>query len=279
MSGTLVKTLGAVTLAGGIVVAGISWTGTEQVNNIKTKVTDLVDKVEVLEDTRVGLENLLDQVKTDATNRIQTANGIITSKDEQIAQLNATIDQLETQIAELQAGQIDTTEIQNEITRLEGELTKANEEVAALNEQVETEYATVADVGETAFDPTQYDTTLPEVTGSEAGTVDDETTEEPAYVIEVDQSAYDTYDQATIDQLANEEFINYMETTFDTDVTKMEVSNGKLIYQITEPQRKPVDTSTVKSTLMNYSGNKALRLRVGTSDKVYVDTNTINLLY
>ncbi|MGG3402357.1 hypothetical protein ABER90_16205 [Bacillus paranthracis] len=263
MNGTL-KTLGAVTLAGGIIVSGIVWTGTEHLNNIKTKVVDLVDKVEVLEDTRVGLENLLNQLKEDATNRIQTANGIIAFKNDEINQLNSTIDQLEAQIAELQAEQSDTTEIQSEITRLENELTKANEEVAALNEQVETEYATVADVGETEFDPTQYDTTLPKVT---------------AYVIEVDQSAYDTYDPATIDQLANEEFINYMETTFNTDVTKLKVSNGDIIYEITQPKRRPVDTNTVKSTMLNYSGNKTIRLKVGTSDKVLVNTNTINLLY
>ncbi|UAC48148.1 hypothetical protein K6959_16505 [Bacillus aquiflavi] len=163
MSGTLVKTLGAVTLAGGIVVSGIVWTGTEHLNNIKTKVVDLVDKVEVLEDTRVGLENILNEVKSDATNRIQTANGIIYSKDEQIAQLNATIEDLETQIAELQDGQIDTEEIQGEINRLEGELETANAEAEQLEDEVEAAYAEVAEVGEEEFDASKYKTNFPMV--------------------------------------------------------------------------------------------------------------------
>lgn len=256
MSGTLKTLVAGTVIAGGIVVSGIVWNGSEHLDNVKNKVDDLVSKVQILDDTKTGLENLLDELQQNAADKIATANGIIVEKTGQVSELNATIEQLESQIADLQSqleNSADLEEAQAEINRLQSELETANTEVEQLNADVEAAYATVADVEETEFNPENYDTSLPEVTGDPAN-----------YENFIHDTAHDVLSANHISRLQNDSIKNYLTSTFGITLVQVRGVDGKayILINENEPTIKPDvwEHSNIKHYMQGQFGTEELYL-------------------
>lgn len=132
MATTLGKIMAVGVLGTGITVAGVMWTGSESLNNVKTSLDNMKNEfVEAVEENTF-LKSQYERLSGLYSSGMNEANG-------KIAELVATRDALTAQIGALQAQldeQTDTSqeqaELQAEINRLEAALTQANEEAAAL---------------------------------------------------------------------------------------------------------------------------------------------------
>lgn len=132
MATTMGKILAVGVLGTGITVAGVMWTGSESLDNVKTSLDNMkAEFVEAVEENTF-LKSQYERLSGLYSSGMNEANG-------KIAELVSTRDALTAQIGALQAQldeQTDTSqeqaELQAEINRLEAALTQANEEAAAL---------------------------------------------------------------------------------------------------------------------------------------------------
>ena len=160
-SSRIVKALIAGGTIGGIVFRTLTWTGTTDLEAIKTaynralsNITTLTNNAEVYKTELARRLGLINDYKTKA----ESLQAKIDELEAKIAELKEhgttdsdTIKQLQQEKAELQAklddavSEEDYNALTAEIERLQGELTKANNEVASLKSYIDGQEATYAD--------------------------------------------------------------------------------------------------------------------------------------
>ncbi|RKQ29271.1 hypothetical protein [Oceanobacillus halophilus] len=158
----LTKVLVPVTLASGLVMSGVIWSGTQDVNATKDVIDEFVLNIDNLINEKKTLQIELDRLQSEKSaldvlydelfgtnegneNEIITLNQQISDLNTkidllegQIAQKNTEITDLEQQVADLQ---VTIGEKDDYISHLEDDLTEANNEVKALREYAEQQLA------------------------------------------------------------------------------------------------------------------------------------------
>ena len=173
-SSRIVKALIAGGTIGGIVFGTLTWTGTTDLEAIKTaynralsNITTLTNNAEVYKTELARRLGLINDYKTKA----ESLQAKIDELEAKIAELKEhgttdsdTIKQLQQEKAELQAklddavSEEDYNALTAEIERLQSELTKANNEVASLKSYIEGQEATYADATAITAEDLQGDT-------------------------------------------------------------------------------------------------------------------------
>lgn len=155
---TVSKVLAGTVFAGGLVFAGITFTGDQDITDIKGNVNSLKDKLNTaIEDNAwmssqfKTLQGLYGSAVSEANSTIKGLTGakaeLESQKEELTSQVNTLTGQLSDKEAQLQSVLSDATaseqdkadaqaELQSEITRLEQSLAEANEKIAELAKYV-----------------------------------------------------------------------------------------------------------------------------------------------
>lgn len=210
----------AATLGGSVLLSGLTFSGTINLGDIKTKGLDWANKVSLVSDETQEMLEKFTLFKGDVTTQL----------NEKIAKIN----DLNAQIADLLAqGQGDLGAANDEIARLNAELEKANAEIQALkdefnltDEQVQQAFASMAtaeDMDTTlALDAQNPDTVIP------AQTTPTEPTPEPTEPV-APVNDYATEEQAIKNAILTE-FPN--QTALVVEVTDTQVKlTGQYVLQ------------------------------------------------
>ena len=114
------------TLAGSVLLTGLTWSGAINLTNIKNDAMDWANKVGLAVDGSVQMKDKFDTFKADAETQLN-------AKITKINELNAKIAEL---VAKVGQGHGDLTDANNEIARLNEQLEQANNEVQALADEI-----------------------------------------------------------------------------------------------------------------------------------------------
>lgn len=114
------------TLAGSVLLTGLTWSGALNLTDIKSSAFDWANKVGLAVDGSVQMKDKFDTFKADAETQLN-------AKITKINELNAKIADL---VAKVGQGHGDLTDANNEIARLNEELDKANADVQALADEI-----------------------------------------------------------------------------------------------------------------------------------------------
>lgn len=130
--GTIGKTILATSLAGGIAITGITFSGDGDITNIKGNLDNMKDEITQAVDDNEFLKSQFDKLQGLYGDSVDEANTTINGLLETKAELETKIYSLQEQVASHDMTDEQET-LQKEITRLEGEVKEANQKIAELS--------------------------------------------------------------------------------------------------------------------------------------------------
>jgi uncharacterized phage infection (PIP) family protein YhgE len=143
---TLGRIVIGTTLAGGIVVSGITWNGSDGLESIRNTAESFKNKIVNLDTSLTNWKTAFNNLKTDAETKLSEAQTKLNEKLALISSLQSQIAELNGQVA---SGNTSMEEASAEIEALQKELEKANQEVATLKAEIEAMASEVGTKGET----------------------------------------------------------------------------------------------------------------------------------
>ena len=118
-------------LATGVIAGGVMFTGGETVDNVKSQLEELKNKVVQYDANESSLLDKIGFIKADAADKLTTANGKIVDAKTEIKNLEANKSKLESEISHLQD---EITSLRADITDLTENLAEANATIAEKEE-------------------------------------------------------------------------------------------------------------------------------------------------
>lgn len=125
MKFNVAKTLGVTVLTGGLVIAGLSWTGEDILDGAKAKLNEMGSSITLFKNNETKMKDKIVEMKS----TIKGLEEALANGEGNATELQKEIDRLKGEVAKMEE---ELTKGQTEITRLEGELTLANEQANAL---------------------------------------------------------------------------------------------------------------------------------------------------
>lgn len=125
MKFNVAKTLGVTVLTGGLVIAGLSWTGGDILDGAKAKLNEMGSSITLFKNNETKMKDKIVEMKS----TIKGLEEALANGEGNATELQKEIDRLKGEVAKMEE---ELTKRQTEITRLEGELNLANEQANAL---------------------------------------------------------------------------------------------------------------------------------------------------
>lgn len=125
MKFNVAKTLGVTVLTGGLVIAGLSWTGGDILDGAKAKLNEMGSSITLFKNNETKMKDKIVEMKS----TIKGLEEALANGEGNATELQKEIDRLKGEVAKMEE---ELAKGKTEITRLEGELNLANEQANAL---------------------------------------------------------------------------------------------------------------------------------------------------
>ena len=130
-------------LATGVIAGGVAFSGGDTVDNVKSQLEELKNKVVQYDANESSLLGKISSIKVDASDKLTAANGKIIDAKTEIKNLEANKSKLESEISHLQD---EITSLKADISNLTEDLDQANATIADKEEQLASKIAELESV-------------------------------------------------------------------------------------------------------------------------------------